>query len=69
MHNDQTKAPKSGHGGARKGAGRPKTVARQVTVGLPQDALDILQQQPNKSAFVAEAIRHLAAWKAKHQYD
>ena len=48
----------------RGGARRPRTIAKQITIGIPQDALEIFQQQPNKNAFITAAIRHYAAFLA-----
>ena len=48
MNNIQETPSKKTRGGARKGAGRPRTIAKQITIGIPQDALEIFQQQPNK---------------------
>lgn len=63
-----TDAPKrSARGGRREGAGRKKTIARTVTVGLPQDAADIFAAQPKKAAFIAEAIRYYAAYLERQQ--
>ena len=67
MNNIQETPSKKTRGGARKGAGRPRTIAKQITIGIPQDALEIFQQQPNKNAFITEAIRHYAAFLAKEE--
>lgn len=67
MNNIQETPSKKSRGGARKGAGRPRTIAKQITIGIPQDALEIFQQQPNKNAFITEAIRHYAAFLAKEE--
>lgn len=47
MNNIQETLSKKSRGGARKGAGRPRTIAKQITIGIPQDALEIFQQQPD----------------------
>jgi hypothetical protein len=57
MNNIQETLSKKSRGGARKGAGRPRTIAKQITIGIPQDALEIFQQQPNKNAFITAVIR------------
>jgi hypothetical protein len=44
MNNIQETPSKKTRGGARKGAGRPRTIAKQITIGIPQDALEIFQQ-------------------------
>ncbi len=67
MNNIQEKPSKTTRGGARQRAGRPRTIAKQITIGIPQDALEIFQQQPNKNAFITEAIRHYAAFLAKEE--
>ncbi len=67
MNNIQETPSKKTRGGARKGAGRPRTIAKQITIGIPQDALEIFQQQPNKNAFITAAIRHYAAFLAKEE--
>ena len=50
---------KSSRGGRRPGAGRPKTVgsSRTIAIRVPEDIAAILDRQPNKSAFIIEAIR------------
>ena len=45
MNNIQETLSKKSRGGAKKGAGRPRTIAKQITIGIPQDALEIFQQQ------------------------
>ena len=67
MNNIQETLSKKSRGGSRKGAGRPRTIARKITIGIPQDALEIFQQQPNKNAFITAAIRHYAAFLAKEE--
>lgn len=66
MNNIQETPSKKTRGGARKGAGRQRTIAKQITIGIPQDALEIFQQ-PNKNAFITAAIRHYAAFLAKEE--
>lgn len=65
MNNIQETLSKKSRGGARKGAGCPRTIAKQITIGIRQDALVIFQQQPNKNAFITAAIRHYAAFLAE----
>lgn len=65
MNNIQETPSKKTRGGARKGAGCPRTIAKQITIGIRQDALVIFQQQPNKNAFITAAIRHYAAFLAE----
>ena len=67
MNNIQETLSKKSIGGATKGAGRPRTIAKQITIGIPQDALEIFQQQPNKNAFITAAIRHYAAFLAEEE--
>ncbi len=67
MNNIQETLSKKLRGGARKGTGRPRTIAKQITIGILQDALEIFQQQPNKNAFITAAIRHYAAFLAKEE--
>ncbi|MCM1310853.1 MAG: ribbon-helix-helix domain-containing protein [Bacteroides sp.] len=61
MQNEEEK--KSGRGGRREGAGRPATKnnTRTIALRIPQDVADILDRQPNRSAFIIEAIRAYAA--------
>lgn len=61
MQNEEVK--KSGRGGRREGAGRPsvKNNTRSIALRIPQDVADILDRQPNRSAFIIEAIRAYAA--------
>ncbi len=53
---------KSGRGGKREGAGRPRTVGatNRISYRVPDDIIAILDGQPNKSAFVIAAIRAYA---------
>lgn len=50
---------KSSHGGKRPGAGRPKSIDSHNRIGLrvPDDIVEILDRQKNRSAFIIEAIR------------
>lgn len=64
---DEQAKPSRGHGGRREGAGRKKTVARTITVGLPQDAADLFAAQPRKAEFIAEAIRYYSAHLERKQ--
>ncbi len=56
---DEIKEKKNGHGGRRAGAGRPKTVDARNRIGLfvPDDVMEILSKQPNRSAYIVKAIR------------
>ena len=45
MNNIQETPSKKSRGGATKGAGRPRTIAKQIILGITQDALEIFQQQ------------------------
>ena len=46
-------------GGYRPGAGRKPTVGnvKTLSVRIPQDVSDILDEQPNRSQYIAEAVR------------
>lgn len=48
-----------GWGGSRQGSGRKKKYDESRTIGLrvPKDVADILDAQPNKSAYVIAAVR------------
>lgn len=58
---NETKKTTKGWGGARSGAGRKKS-DNVKTLGFcaPQDVVDILNAQPNRSAYIIEAIRAYA---------
>lgn len=61
---EQEEPKKDGRGGARAGAGRPKTGRKAVmtiTLGCPEDIAAILAAQPNRSQYVFRAIRAYAA--------
>lgn len=62
MENQNEAPKKQAWGGARKGAGRPKTHDNFRTIGLriPSDVAEILDRQPNRSAYIVEAIRDYA---------
>ena len=60
MNNIQETSSKKTRGGARKGAGRPRTIAKQITIGIPQDALEIFQQQPNLIQFFLTEVEEYA---------
>lgn len=51
MNNIQETLSKKSRGGATKGAGRPRTIAKQITLGITQDALEIFQQQSDLIQF------------------
>ena len=57
--NDSSEEKKTGWGGARAGAGRPKGRYNFRTIGLriPEDVAEIIDRQPNRSAYIIEAIR------------
>lgn len=59
METNETKDTKKAWGGARKGAGRKKTVNASVNINFRVDAdlCDLLKAQPNVSRFVNDAIR------------
>ena len=60
--NENSEEKKTGWGGARAGAGRPKGRNNFRTIGLriPQDGAEIIDRQPNRSAYIIEAIRAYA---------
>lgn len=51
MNNIQETPSKKSRGGATKGAGRPRIIAKQITLGITQDALEIFQQQSDLIQF------------------
>ena len=55
---EQTKHPKNALGSVPGKAGRPRTVARKITIGLPEDALQIYDSYIHKTAFVADALSY-----------
>ena len=40
--------------------GRPRTVAKQITIGIPQDALEIFQQQSDLIQFFLTEVEEYA---------
>lgn len=64
---ESQKESRGGHGGRRAGAGRKRTVARTITVGLPEDAARLFEEQPKKAAFIVEAIRYYSAYLARRR--
>ncbi len=52
---------KKSHGGKREGAGRKRTVAKRYMFNAPDDLVPALEAAPNKSEFIAEAIRFYIA--------
>ena len=50
---------KNGRGGARPGAGRPKsqTISQSITIRIPEDVIEILNRQKNRSGYIIAAIR------------
>lgn len=51
---------KKSWGGARAGAGRKKTTAKLYGFAAPQDVVDILEAQPNRTNYILAAIRFYA---------
>lgn len=60
MNNSQETPSKKTRGGARKGAGRPRTIAKQITIGIPQDALEVFQQQSDLIQFFFTGVEEYA---------
>lgn len=60
---NQNKEGKKSWGGRRAGAGRPSVHNNKRTIALriPEDVAAILDAQPNRSAYIVEAIRAYAA--------
>lgn len=59
MLSEQAKHPKNPEGAVHSvRPGRPRTVSRKVTLGLPDDVIKIYDSYIHKVAFVADAIRH-----------
>lgn len=56
---NQNPQEKKSWGGKRAGAGRPnvKNNTRTVGIRIPDDVAAILDRQPNRSAYIIEAIR------------
>jgi hypothetical protein len=50
---------KKTRGGYRPGSGRKPTVknVKTLSIRIPQDVSDILDEQPNRSQYIAEAVR------------
>ena len=48
---------KKSWGGARQGAGRKKVTVKRYWYNAPQDVVDILEAQSNKSEYITMAIR------------
>ncbi len=55
----QSDETKKSWGGSRAGAGRPKKYdnVRSIALRIPEDVAEILDRQPNRSAYIIEAIR------------
>ena len=53
----------SNWGGARKGAGRPKTTARSISLRVPEDVAAILDDlgRGKQAGYIIRAIRHYHA--------
>lgn len=60
MNNIQETLSKKSRGGATKGARRPRTIAKQITIGIPQDALEIFQQQSDLIQFFLTEVEEYA---------
>lgn len=56
---DLTQAAPASWGGARKGAGRPKSTARSIALRVPDDVAEILDAlgRGRQSAYIVRAIR------------
>lgn len=54
---------KKKHGGARAGAGRKKTTAKQYGFKAPEEVSAILEKVDDKTAFICEAVLKLAKEK------
>lgn len=59
---------KKSWGGKRAGAGRPVTnpTTRSIALRIPDDVAEILDRQPNRSAYIIEAIRAYDREQRKH---
>lgn len=59
---------KSGRGGRREGAGRPKgrNDVRTITLRIPEDVARILDAQEHRSKFILDAIRAYDREQRKH---
>lgn len=44
------------HGGARAGAGRPRTGSKAIQFKAPKDMAEYIEQQPNKAAYIKACI-------------
>ena len=55
----QSEETKKTWGGSRAGAGRPKKYdnVRTIALRIPEDVAEILDRQPNRSAYIIAAIR------------
>lgn len=53
------KETKFTHGGRRPGAGRPvkEEKTKQIALRIPSDVVEILNQQPNKTQYIIDAVR------------
>ncbi|MDE5642049.1 MAG: hypothetical protein K2I56_00995 [Muribaculaceae bacterium] len=57
--NQTNENKKNSWGGRRQGAGRPaeKKATRSIALRIPDDVARILDAQPNRSAYIIEAVR------------
>ena len=60
MNNIQETLSKKSRGGAKKVVGRPRTIAKQITIGIPQDALEIFQQRSDLIQFFLTEVEEYA---------
>lgn len=58
MQNDHSEKS-AGWGGARSGAGRPRTTARSISIRVPEDVAAILDSlgRGKQAAYIVRAIR------------
>ena len=47
------------HGGARPGAGRPRTGSKAIQFKAPKEMAEFIEQQPNRSAFIKECVERM----------
>ncbi len=59
MQNDHSEKTAAGWGGARSGAGRPRTTARSISIRVPEDVAAILDSlgRGKQAAYIVRAIR------------
>ena len=56
-------------GGKRIGAGRKKESVARISVRIPQDVSDIIDEVDNKTDFVCEAVRYYYRKKCTKKDD